>query len=113
MLCGKYGCAVTTTGSSGDSEVLHYMNFFLNQLGALTVGQIGVAVGRNPAALDAAITEASDLGETLADAILKKRRYPDQESTIAERGAFFRQLIEANKEAWAHQYEYWMDKGWV
>jgi len=113
MLSGKYGCAVTTTGSSGDTEVLHYMNYFLNQLGALTVGQVGVAVGRNPEALDAAIVEASDLGETLADAIMKKRRYPDQESAIAERGAFFRQLIEANKEAWAHQYEYWMDKGWV
>jgi multimeric flavodoxin WrbA len=113
MLVGKYGCAVTTAGSSGISEVLGYMKYFLNSLGAVTVGEVGVAVGRNPAALNAAITEALGLGQTLADAIQSKRHYADQESAIAERGAFFRQLIKANKEAWSHQYDYWMEKGWV
>jgi multimeric flavodoxin WrbA len=113
MLVGKYGCAVTTAGSSGISEVLGYMNYFLNNLGAVTVGEVGVAVGRNPAALDAAITEALNLGQTLADAIQSKRHYADQESAIAERGAFFRQLVKANKEDWSHQYDYWMEKGWM
>jgi len=93
--------------------VLHYMAYFLNQLGAVTVGQVGVAVGRNPDALEPAVTEASELGKTLAEAISDKRRYIDQENAIAERGAFFRQLVEANKEAWAHQYDYWMEKGWM
>ncbi|HYA33481.1 MAG TPA: flavodoxin family protein [Candidatus Bathyarchaeia archaeon] len=113
LLVGKYGCAVTTAGSSGINEVLRYMAYFLNQLGAVTVGQVGVAVGRNPDALEPAVTEASELGKTLADAIRDKRRYVDQENAIAERGAFFRQLVEANKEAWAHQYDYWMEKGWM
>jgi multimeric flavodoxin WrbA len=113
MLVGKYGCAVTTAGSSGISEVLGYMKYFLNNLGAVTVGEVGVAVGRNPAALNAAMTEALSLGQTLADAIQSKRHYADQESAIAERGAFFRQLIKANKEAWSHQYDYWMEKGWM
>jgi multimeric flavodoxin WrbA len=113
MLVGKYGCAVTTAGSSGISEVLGYMNYFLNALGAVTVGEVGVAVGRNPAALDAAITKALNLGQTLADAIQTKRHYADQENAIAERGTFFRQLIKANKEAWSHQYDYWMEKGWM
>ncbi len=113
MLVGKYGCAVTTAGSSGISEVLHYMTYFLNQLGAVTVGEVGVAIGQNPAALDAAITEAISLGQTLADAIQRKRQYADQESAIAERGTFFRQLVKANKEAWRHQYDYWMEKGWM
>jgi multimeric flavodoxin WrbA len=113
MLVGKYGCAVTTAGSSGISEVLRYMKYFLNELGAMTVGEVGVAVGRNPAALDAAILEALDLGKILADAISEKRPYPDQESAIAERGAFFRRLIEAHKEDWTHQYDYWMEKGWM
>jgi multimeric flavodoxin WrbA len=113
MLVGKYGCAVTTAGSSGITEVLGYMRYFLNALGAVTVGEVGVAVGRNPAALDAAIPEAFELGKTLADAAREKRLYPDQESAIAERGAFFRRLIKANKEAWAHQYDYWMEKGWM
>jgi multimeric flavodoxin WrbA len=113
MLVGKYGCAVTTAGSSGISEVLGYMKYFLNSLGAVTVGEIGVAVGRNPAALDAAVTEALNLGQTLADAIQNTRHYADQESAIAERGAFFRQLIKANRAAWSHQYDYWMEKGWM
>jgi multimeric flavodoxin WrbA len=113
MLVGKYGCAVTTAGSSGISEVLRYMNYFLNELGAVTVGEVGVAVGSNPAALDAAITEARNLGQTLADAIQTKRHYNDQESEIAERGAFFRQLVKANKEAWRHQYDYWLERGWM
>jgi len=113
MLVGKYGCAVTTAGSSGISEVLGYMNYFLNNLGAVTVGEVGVAVGRNPAALNAAIAEALNLGQTLADAIQSKRHYAEQESAIAERGAFFRQLVKANKEEWRHQYDFWMEKGWM
>jgi multimeric flavodoxin WrbA len=113
MLVGKYGCSVTTAGSSGISEVLGYMNYFLNQLGVVTVGEVGAAIGRDPGALDAAVNEAFTLGHTLADAIQTKRRYVDQESSIAERGAFFRQLVKANKEAWRHQYDYWMEKGWM
>jgi multimeric flavodoxin WrbA len=111
MLVGKYGCAVTTAGGSGISEVLRYINYFLNELGAVTVGEAGVAVSSNPAPLDAAITEAHSLGQTLADAIERKRHYADQESSIAERGGFFRELVKANKEAWSHQYDYWMEKG--
>jgi len=113
MLVGKYGCAVTTAGSSGISEVLGYIKLWLNELGAVAVGEVGVAVGRNPAALDAAINQASILGQTLADAIQTKRHYEDQERAIAERGAFFRQLVKANKEEWRHQYEFWMEKGWL
>ena len=104
---------MTTAGSSGISEVLGYMNYVLNSLGAVTVGEAGAAIGRDPAALDAAITEARNLGQTLADAIHTKRHYDNQESAIAERGAFFRQLVKANKEAWGHQYDYWMEKGWM
>jgi len=63
--------------------------------------------------LGAAIGEASTLGTTLAESIQTKRAYPAQEKEIAERRAFFVRLIEANKEDWAHQYEYWMDKGWM
>ncbi|MGD0172086.1 MAG: flavodoxin family protein [Halobacteriota archaeon] len=113
LFSGKYGCAVTTSGGSGTADVLGYMNYFLNELGVVTVGEVGVALGRNPAALDAAINEASKLGTTLAESIQTKRAYPAQEKEIAERRAFFVRLIEANREEWAHQYEYWMEKGWM
>jgi multimeric flavodoxin WrbA len=111
LLSGKYGCSVTTSGGSGDAAVLDYMNHFLNELGVLTVGQVGVALDRNSAALDAAINEAFKLGTTLAESIQTKRAYPAQEKEIAERRAFFAQLIDANKADRVHQYEYWMEKG--
>ncbi len=113
MLSGKYGCAVTTAGGSGDAEVLRYMNYVLNRLGAVTVGEVGVRVGANPTALDAAINEAVTLGQTLADAILTRRRYLDQEQLLAESKEYFRRLVEANKDIWAHQYDYWKEKGWM
>jgi len=113
LLSGKYGCAVTTTGGSGDAGVLSYMNYFLNELGVVTVGQVGVALGSNPAGLDAAINEASTLGTTLVESIKTKRTYPAQEKEIAERRVFFVRLIKANREDWAHQYDYWMEKGWM
>jgi multimeric flavodoxin WrbA len=113
LLSGKYGCSVTTSGGPGDAEVLDYMNHFLNELGVVTVGKVGVALDRNSAALDAAINKAFKLGTTLAESIQTKRAYPAQEKEIAERRAFFAQLIEENKADWPHQYEYWMKKGWM
>jgi hypothetical protein len=89
------------------------MNHFLNELGVVTVGKVGVALDRNSAALDAAINKAFKLGTTLAESIQTKRAYPAQEKEIAERRAFFAQLIEENKADWPHQYEYWMKKGWM
>ncbi len=113
LFAGRYGCSVTTAGSSGITEVLQYMNYFLNQLGILTVGEVGVAIGGHPDALEGARTEAVRLGQTLADAIESKRHYPEQEKTIAERGAFFRQLVKERKDEWKHQYDFWMEKGWM
>lgn len=113
LLSGKYGCAVTTSGSFADAHVLDYMNHFLNKLGVITVWKVGVALDRNPTALDPAINKAFKLGMTLAESIQTRRAYPAQEKEIAQRRAFFAQLIEANKVDRAHQYEYWMEKGWM
>jgi len=113
LFSGKYGCAVTTTGGSGDKDVLTFINYFLNELGVVTVGEVRVAPGRDLGALDPAIDEASTLETTLAESIQKKRAYPKQEKQIAERRAFFVRLINANREDWTHQYEYWIEKGWM
>ena len=113
MLTGKYGCAVATAGSSGEKDVLRYMNRILNELGAITVGEVGVILDVNPAALDAAIEDASTLGQTLADAIRTRHRYPDQEHVLAEHRERIRQFIEANKELLAHVYEWWVERGWI
>lgn len=113
ILTGKYGCAVATAGSSGEKDVLRYMNRILNELGAVTVGEVGVTLDVNPAALAAAIEDAVTLGKTLADAIRTRRRYPDQEQMLAEHRERIRQFIEANKELLAHAYEWWVERGWI
>ena len=113
ILTGKYGCAVATAGSSGEKEVLRYMNRILNELGAVTVGEVGVTLDVNPAALAAAIEDAAKLGQTLADAIRTRRWYPDQEQMLAEHRERIRQFIEANKELLAHAYEWWVERGWI
>jgi multimeric flavodoxin WrbA len=113
MLTGKYGCAVATAGSFGEKDVLRYMNRILNELGAITVGEVGVTLDVNHAALDAAIGEAVTLGQTLADAIQTQRRYPDQEHMLEEHRERIRQFIEANKELLAHAYEWWVERGWI
>jgi hypothetical protein len=112
LLSGKYGCAVTSAGGSGDSEVLDYMNYFLNELGVVTVGKVGVALDRDPTALDAAINEACKLGTTLAESIQINCAYRAQEKEIAERRTFF--VKDRGKQRGSvHQYEYWMEKGWM
>ena len=113
ILTGKYGCAVATAGSSGEKDVLRYINRILNELGAITVGEVGVTLDVNPAALAAAIEDAVTLGKTLADAIRTRRRYPDQEQMLAEHRERIRQFIEANKELLAHAYEWWVERGWI
>jgi len=113
ILTGKYGCAVATAGSSGEKDVLRYMNRILNELGAFTVGEVGVTLDVNHAALAAAIEDAVTLGQTLVDAIRTRRRYPDQEQMLAEHRERIRQFIEANKELLAHAYEWWVERGWI
>ena len=113
ILTGKYGCAVATAGSSGEKDVLHYMNRILNELGAVTVGEVGVTLDVNPAALAGAIKDAVTLGQTLAGAIQTRRRYPDQEQMLAEHREHIRQFIEANKELLAHAYKWWVERGWI
>jgi multimeric flavodoxin WrbA len=61
LLSGKYGCAVTTTGSSGDAAGLSYMNYFLNELGVVTVGEAGFALGKNPGGLKLLLTRLPSL----------------------------------------------------
>ncbi|MDI6718040.1 MAG: flavodoxin family protein [Methanomicrobiales archaeon] len=113
LLTGKYGCAVSTTGGGGEQEVIDYMNHYLNMLGAVTVGGVGIALGRHPDGLPATEEKAFALGKDLVQAIAEKRRYPEQEKALAAQREYFRRLVEANRETWTHEYEYWMDRGWM
>lgn len=113
MFTGKFGCSVCTAGGTNFGPVVDYMNHALSSLGAITVGGVGVAVGRDPGALSGAEREAAALGRTLVQAIRGEHRYPDQEEALRQRREYFRQLILYNKENWPHEYEWYVRMGWI
>jgi multimeric flavodoxin WrbA len=113
MLTGKFGCSVCTAGGSGEDEVLKYMNGVLMNLGVTVVGGIGVVVGRDPSALQQSTGPAQDLGKKLAKSIRGEIKYPDQDEEHLQRKEYFCQLAKFNKERFAHDYDWYIQKGLI
>jgi multimeric flavodoxin WrbA len=113
MLTGKFGCSVCTAGGSGEHEVVGYMNKVLMTLGANVVGGIGVAIGRDPAALGKAEKEARELGKRLARSIRGEISYPEQDEGHRQRREYFCQLVKNNKDKFAHEYDWYVQMGWL
>jgi multimeric flavodoxin WrbA len=113
MFTGKFGCSVCTAGGSNHDTVVEYMNHALSSLGAIIVGGVGVAVARDPGALSGAQKDAAVLGRTLAQSIRGEHRYPEQEEMLRQRRDYFRQLVLYNKDAWSHEYEWYVRMGWI
>ncbi len=113
MLTGKFGCSVCTAGGSHQDEVVAYMNHALTSFGATTIGGVGVAVGRDPAALGKAEGDAVELGKKLAESIRGEHAYPEQEEIHRQRREYFRQLVAANRDLWRHEYDWYVTMGWI
>ena len=113
MLTGKFGCSVCTAGGSGEDEVLKYMNGVLMNLGVTVVGGIGVVVGRDPSALQQSTGLAQDLGKELAKSIRGEIKYSDQDEEHLQRREYFCQLAKFNKERFAHDYNWYVQKGLI
>jgi len=113
MLTGKYGCSVCTAGGSGEHEVVGYMNKVLTTLGATVVGGIGVAVGRDPSALGKAEKEAHALGKKLAQSIRGEHTYPEQDEIHRQKREYFCQLVKSDKGRFAHEYDWYVQMGWM
>jgi multimeric flavodoxin WrbA len=108
---GKYGCAVCTAGGAYADEVADYMNMTLLNMGATTVGKVGVLVGADPNAIVTGEKQAKELGRKLADAIKTKWADPVQEKHHHERKEYFKRLVSFNKDLWKHEYDYWKGLG--
>ena len=113
MLTGKFGCSVCTAGGAGETEVVGYMNKVFSTLGANIVGGIGVAIGRDPEALGKAETEAIELGKTLARSIRGELSYPEQDEIHRQKREYFCQLVKYNKDRFAHEYDWYVQMGWM
>jgi multimeric flavodoxin WrbA len=113
MLTGKYGCSVCTAGGSNQDWVVGYMNRVLTTLGTTVVGDVGVAIGRDPGALGQAITDAHTLGEKLAQSVRGEHKYPEQDEIHRQKREYFCQLVKYNKDRWQHEYEWHVKMGWI
>jgi multimeric flavodoxin WrbA len=111
MFSGKYGCSVCTAGGSNEMEVVGYMNRVLTSLGATAIGGVGVAFLGNPDRILPAIEQARKLGKELADAIRTQKVYPGQAAIHRARREYFCRLVEANKDRWRHEYDWWVAAG--
>jgi multimeric flavodoxin WrbA len=109
---GKYGFSLSTTGGGNENAVIEYMNEFLIKCGAYATGGAGAAVGRDPASINVAEEKAYELGKDIVKAIKSKRKYPEQNKIHNLFKESFWYTVNANKEKWAKNYEYWTEKGW-
>jgi len=113
VLAGKYGCSVATTHTSGGDDVIAYQNRVLNYLGVVAVGGISVATGGNTEAVDAAGASSRAIGKKLAHAIRDGFSDQKQEEEIAGNRAFFRDIVEENRDFRPEDYERWVRMGWI
>jgi len=113
LLDGRYGLSITTSGSGNDDFVLGIMNHFINRTGGLVVGSVGCGMGRGPEAFEAAVKKSHDMGKDLVQAIKEKRAYTDQAAAHKAWKDGFAMTLRRNKEPWKHNYEHWVEKGWI
>jgi len=113
LLDGKYGMAITTSGSGNDDFVLGILSHFVNASGGLVTGKVGWGVGQGPAAMEAAVKKAHAAGKELAMAIKEKKPYPDQVAAHKAWKEHFAMTVTRNKDNWKHNYELWVGKGWI
>lgn len=112
VLTGKYGCAVATTHTSGGDEVVAYLNHVLNYLGVISVGGISVVTRGDLSSIDAAAPDARALGRKLAVAIRNGYSDTTQEAALAQNRAYFKTIVQENRDTRTVDYNRWAEKGW-
>ncbi|MCQ6962207.1 flavodoxin family protein [Methanolobus chelungpuianus] len=110
---GKYGFSLTTTGSGDVDFVLKIMNDYMVICGGNTVGGVGCAMAEGPSVLEAAVENSHEMGKDLVKAIRENRQYPEQDTVHKMWKEGFKYAILNNKDQWAHNYDYWLEKSWI
>ena len=107
---GRYGVTISVSRDGDDRFVLGHIGRLMDECGVAVTGTLGASPG---AGLDDALAGAEALGRDLAAAIREKRRCPGHDDAKALFLRDFRETIVAHKETWAHDYRYWLEKGWI
>lgn len=113
ILDKKYTCSVSVSGSFDHDTVIAMISGFIKQCGGIVVGEVGAAAGINSQALEGAKIIAVNIGKDLVQAIKQKRKYPEQEKNLSEFRKNYASVIKNLKNYWKHDYQYWINKGWI
>ena len=108
-LLGKYFAGVVSSGSGQAKEVLDYIEYYANTCGAQYSGGVSAAA----MSVGEKAEEAINLGKKLTLDIKEKTNYPEQLKLIEQGKEHFKQIIQARKEDWSGEYQYWRDKAWL
>ncbi|MDD5596169.1 MAG: flavodoxin family protein [Candidatus Omnitrophica bacterium] len=108
-LLGKYVAAVATSGGGPHDMVLEYIKEYALTCGAQYVGGVSSVIPIT----EGVKNKAKNLGTDLTEAITKKKMFPVEQATIQTRREYFKKVIEAMKDDWAGEYQYWKEKGWI
>lgn len=111
LLAGKYACSLATSGGPAAEEVTTYLNGILMSMGAWAVGSVAASAGRGDEATAAAEQKAFALGRELVSAIAAGRSYPGQAEQHKQNAAYFKRVVEFNKDRWPHEYDFWSRVG--
>jgi multimeric flavodoxin WrbA len=112
FLDGKYVSSVVTTGSGDDDTVIAMIDEFAIQCGAAILNGVGAAFIK-PGAFDKAKAQSAILGKELVSAIEEHKTFPEQEKIHRKSRQRFARTISFQKDSWQHDYQYWLDKGWL
>ncbi len=110
FFAGKYGCSAATAGGQGAEGVADYLNELLVSLGAYAVGRVTASIAEGQKAMHKALEEAGALGKDLFAAISSRREYEEQKVLHERTAAYFRRLVESNRDLWPYEHEVWNRK---
>lgn len=108
-LLDKYIVGVVSSGGGQDKDVLDYIGYYGNICGAQYAGGVS---SRTPISKEKMV-EALKLGSKLTSDIKEKRTFPEQMKIIEEVREYFKKVIQARKNEWVEEYQYWQDKDWL
>jgi multimeric flavodoxin WrbA len=112
FLDGKYVSSIVTTGSADDDKVIAMIDEFAIQCGATVLKGVGL-VWLKDRAFDTAKIKSEELGKEFVLAVQGKKSYPKQEKAREISRKRFAITVNSQKERWQHDYQYWVDKGWL
>jgi multimeric flavodoxin WrbA len=111
VLEGKYGFSISASRNGDAGFMASHIGRFMEDLGIATIGSVALYMGKEQ--MREMADKAAGLGGQLVDAVKNKRSYPEHERSRRKFFTEFEDAVKANKEAWAHDYRYWSDKGWL